>query len=75
MNNSKQIYIEKTTSLWGGKNGEVNMELEDGTILTFYARELFKDLPSITKMTFDEVAIEKEYLKDKYIDLAKFITK
>ncbi len=71
----KQIYIEKTVSLWGGNNGEVNMELEDGTVLTFYAYELFRDLPSITKLTFDEVYKEKEYLRDEYKELAKFITK
>lgn len=71
----KQIYIYKTISLWGGKNGEVNLELEDGTILTFYAMELFRDLPSITEITFNEVAIEKEQLRDKYKKLAKFITK
>ena len=71
----KQIYIEKTVSLWGGKNGEVNMELEDGTVLTFYAYELFRDLPSITEICFNEVASEKEYLRDKYQELAKFITK
>jgi hypothetical protein len=71
----KQIYIDKTISLWGGKNGEVNLELEDGTILTFYAMELFRDLPSITEITFNEVAIEKEQLRDKYKELAKFITK
>ena len=72
---SKQIYIDKTVSLWGGNNGEVNMELEDGTVLTFYAFELFRDLPSITKITFDEVAVEKEMLRDRYKELAKFITK
>ena len=72
---TKQIYIEKTVSLWGGNNGEVNMELEDGTVLTFYAFELFRDLPSITKITFDEVAVEKNDMKDRYIELAKFITK
>lgn len=72
---SKQIYIDKTVSLWGGNNGEVNMELEDGTVLTFYAFELFRDLPSITEITFNEVAVEKEWLRDKYKELAKFITK
>jgi hypothetical protein len=71
---SKQIYIEKTVSLWGGNNGEVNMELEDGTVLTFYAFELFRDLPSITKMCFNEVAVEKNNMRDKYKELAKFIT-
>jgi hypothetical protein len=71
----KQIYIEKTVSLWGGKNGEVNLELEDGTILTFYAMELFRDLPSITEITFNEVAVEKEQFRNRYKELAKFITK
>lgn len=71
----KQIYIEKTVSLWGGNNGEVNIELEDGTVLVFYAYELFRDLPSITEICFNEVAKEKEYLRDKYQELAKFITK
>ncbi len=65
----KQIYIEKTVSLWGGKNGEVNLELEDGTILTFYAMELFRDLPSITEITFNEVAVEKEQFRNRYKEL------
>ena len=72
---SKQIYIDKTVSLWGGNNGEVNMELEDGTVLTFYGFELFRDLPSITEITFNEVAVEKEMLRDRYRELAKFIIK
>ena len=38
----KNIYIDNTVSLWGGQNGEVNMELEDGTVLTFNAYNLMK---------------------------------
>jgi len=71
----KQIYIDDTVSLWGGQNGEVNMELENGTVLTFNAYNLMKDIPSITKLVFDEVMCEKKYMMEKYKDLAKFITK
>ena len=73
MNNN--IYIDNTVSLWGNQNGEVNMELEDGTVLTFNAYNLMRDIPSITKMVFDEVMCEKKNMMEKYKDLAKFITK
>ena len=33
----KEIYIDNTISMWGGHNGEVNFELEDGSVLTFNA--------------------------------------
>ena len=71
----KNIYIDNTVSLWGGQNGEVNMELEDGTVLTFNAYNLMRDLPSIVRMTFDEVHCEKKNFQEKYKELAKFITK
>ena len=71
----KNIYIDNTVSLWGGQNGEVNMELEDGTVLTFNAYNLMRDLPSIVRMTFDEVHCEKKDIQEKYKKLAKFITK
>ena len=71
----KVIYIDDTVSLWGGQNGEVNMELENGIVLTFNAYNLMKDIPSITKLVFDEVMCEKKHIMEKYKDLAKFITK
>lgn len=71
----KNIYINDTVSLYGGQNGEVNMELEDGTVLTFNAYNLMRDLPSIVRMAFDEVQCEKDYIEDKYKDLANFIKK
>ena len=71
----KNIYIDNTVSLWGGQNGEVNMQLEDGTVLTFNAYNLMRDLPSIVRMTFDEVYCEKKNFQEKYKELAKFITK
>ena len=71
----EEIYVEKTVALWGGNNGEVNMELEDGRVITFHAYELFKDLPSIVEITFDEVQKEKLSMQEKYQKLAKFITK
>lgn len=71
----KQIFIDETVSLWGGMNGEVNMELRDGTILTFYAYSLMRDLPSITKITFDEVMADKVNIQAEYKELAKFIVK
>lgn len=71
----EQIYIDRTMSLWGGQNGEVNIELEDGIIITFNAYNLMSDLPSIVQLTFDEVAHEKRFIQEKYKELAKFITK
>lgn len=72
---NKNIYIDNTVSLWGSKNGELNIELEDGTILTFNAYNLMRDIPSITKIVFDEVMCEKIDMMEKYKELAKFITK
>lgn len=69
------IYIDNTTSLWGGQNGEVNMSLEDGKILTFNAYNLMRDLPSIVEVAFNEVACEKKLFQEKYKELAKFICK
>ena len=71
----EEIYVEKTVALWGGNNGEVNMELEDGRVITFHAYELFKDLPSIVEITFNEVQKEKLLMQEKYQKLAQFITK
>ena len=71
----KNIYIDNTVSLWGSKNGELNIELEDGTILTFNAYNLMRDIPSITKIVFDEVMCDKINTMEKYKDLAEFITK
>lgn len=71
----EEIYVEKTVALWGGNNGEVNMELEDGRVITFHAWELFKDLPSIVEITFNEVQKEKLNMQEKYKKLAQFITK
>ncbi len=36
---------------------------------------LKRDLPSIVKMTFDEVHCEKKNIQENYKELAKFITK
>ena len=70
----KNIYINDTVTLFGGQNGEVNMELEDGTLLTFYAYNLMRDLPSIVRLTFDEVMHEKKNIQKEYKKLAKFIS-
>jgi len=34
-----------------------------------------RDLPSIVRMTFDEVHCEKKNIQENYKELAKFITK
>lgn len=70
----ENIYIDDTITLWGGQNGEVNMELEDGIILTFNAYNLMRDLPSIVRLTFDEVMHEKKNIQEEYKKLAKFIS-
>lgn len=70
----EHIYIDDTLTLWGGQNGEVNMELEDGIILTFNAYKLMRDLPSIVRLTFDEVMHEKKNIQKEYKKLAKFIS-
>jgi len=72
---NKNIYIDNTVSLWGSKNGELNIELEDGTILTFNAYNLMRDIPSITRVVFDEVMCDKKHTMEKYKELAEFITK
>ena len=71
----EDIYIDNTISMWGGKNGEVCFELEDGRLLTFNAYNLMRDLQSIVQLTFDEVACEKKFIQKKYKELAKFISK
>lgn len=70
----EHIYIDDTLTLWGGQNGEVNMELEDGIILTFNAYNLMRDLPNIVRLTFDEVMHEKKNIQKEYKKLAKFIS-
>lgn len=71
----KNIYIDNTVSLWGTKNGEVNMELEDGTVLTWNAYNLMRDIPHIVPIIFDEVMYEKQEIQKSYKKLAKFIVK
>ena len=71
----EDVYIDSTTTIWGGKNGEVNIETDNGTILTFNAYNLMKDLPSIVELTFDEVYCEKLSMQNRYKELAKFIVK
>ena len=71
----EDVYIDSTTTLWGGKNGEVNMETDNGTILTFNAYNLMKDIPNITRICFDEVMYEKEQMQEAYKKLAEFIVK
>jgi len=71
----ENIYIDDTLTLFGGQNGEVNMELEDGIILTFNAYNLMRDLPSIVRLTFDEVMYEKKNIQEEYKKLAEFIVK
>ena len=70
----ENIYIDDTLTLWGGQNGEVNIELEDGIILTFNAYNLMRDLPNIVRLTFDEVMHEKKNIQEEYKKLAKFIS-
>ena len=70
----ENIYIDDTITLFGGQNGEVNMELEDGIVLTFNAYNLMRDLPSIVRLTFDEVMHEKKNIQEEYKKLAKFIS-
>jgi hypothetical protein len=71
----EDIYVNDTISMWGGRNGEVCFQLEDGRLLTFNAYNLMRDLPSIVQLTFDEVACEKKFIQKKYKELAKFISK
>lgn len=71
----EEVYIDSTTTLWGGKNGEVNMETDNGTILTFNAYNLMRDIPNITRICFDEVMYEKEHIQEAYKKLAEFIVK
>ena len=75
MGKSKELYIQYTTELWGGQNGEVNLRTQDGTILTFAVRELYSDLPSIIAMVHMELAHEEKHQREVWHKLGKKLTK
>jgi hypothetical protein len=75
MGKSKELYIQYTTQLWGGQNGEVNLETQDGTILTFAVRELYSDLPSIIAMVHMELEHEEKHQREIWHKLGKKLTK
>jgi hypothetical protein len=70
-----EMYVSGTTTLYGNGNGEVVIETNEGKVITFYARELFKDLPSIISLTQQEVSAEDELIKESWVTLGKKLTK
>lgn len=75
MGKSKELYIHYTTQMWGGQNGEVYVETQDGTVVTFCARELYNDLPSLIAMTHMELEHEEKHTREVWRKLGKKITK
>tara|TARA_R110000796_G_scaffold10042_2_gene33655 strand:- start:507 stop:725 length:219 start_codon:yes stop_codon:yes gene_type:complete len=71
----EKIYIKNIEMFYGGSNGEVNIETDDGKTLCFSAYELMKNLPTIMELTFNEVAKEKNQIKVKYDRVIELIEK
>jgi len=71
MEDNKQIYIGHTRTMWQGKNGEVNIETDDGTFITWNARSLYDDLPSIIALTHLELEEEQKHTNEKWNALGK----
>ncbi len=63
---SKEIYIKDTYTVWGNKNGEVCLETQDGTTITWNARSLYDDLPSLIAMTHIELEHEENLTRQKW---------
>ena len=72
---NKEIYIKDTYTVWGNKNGEVCLETQDGTVITWNARSLYDDLPSLIAMTHIELEHEDKLTKEKWNALGKKIVK
>jgi hypothetical protein len=66
----KEIYIDKTISLHTS-NGEVYIELEDGTTLIFEGSELYSDLLYIVPMAKEAHEWNNERLEERWIELNK----
>ena len=75
MNNKLELYIQNTYTIWGNDNGEVCLETNDGTVITWNARSLYDDLPSLIAMTHIELEKEDKLTKQKWNALGKKIVK
>lgn len=69
------IYIADTTTLWGNENGEVCFETQEGDVVTWNARALYNDLPSLIAMTHIELEKEDKLTRQKWNALGKKIVK
>ena len=72
---SKEIYINETTTIWGGKCGEVSFETQDGTVIIWNARSLHEDLPHLIAMCHLEMEAEQINTNEKWNALGKKIQK
>lgn len=68
---NKEIYINQTYTIWGNQNGEVCLETQDGTTITWNARTLYDDLPSLIAMTHIELEHEEKHTREKWNALGK----
>lgn len=66
-----EIYVSGTTTLYGNRNGEVVIETNEGDVITFYAGELYKDLPSLVAMTHIELDHEEQHQRKTWLQLGK----
>jgi len=75
MGRTKELYIEQTNQIWGGRNGEVHLETNDGFIITWNARSLYEDLPSLIAQAHIELEHEQEWQRQKWYELGKKLQK
>lgn len=75
MGRTKELYIDQTIQIWGGRNGEVNLETSDGVVVTWNARHLYDDLPHLIAMTHIELEHEQEMQRQKWYELGKKLQK
>jgi hypothetical protein len=66
----REIYIDKTISLHTS-NGEVYIELEDGTTLIFEGSELYRDLIHILPMAKQAHEWNNERLEERWKEFNK----
>lgn len=63
---NKHIYISSTSELWGGQNGEVIIETDNGYTLTFSAFNLYRDLPALKEISEKEIELVLDEIKNNF---------
>jgi hypothetical protein len=63
---NKHIYIGSTIELWGGQNGEVSIQTDNGYTLTFSAFNLYRDLPALMEISEKEIKLVLDEIKNNF---------